>query len=629
MKYFFGFIFFIANFSNHSFAQSYENFKLPTEKPESGQELKFLYTGAFSKKIAPILTLYYETNGVVKWYTLRSKYNGVGIEGSFIVPKSALSFCIKARNKRDTLEAFVYSIYQYGELKKGALASAASFFLNKGQGTFNPSKAAALFDEEFSKHPELKPTYLLSYYACKRVSEQKASENEQLTKTWNDSLAKGQTEQFLIQLIKIMSPSYEKSKILKSEIIQKYPAGEVAFDDEAAAFINNLGRPNIDNYLISMELKYNRFTNTIKFDNLYLRLARKKIEDGNIPDAEQLLNKIKSAQTKQELLMFVAQMLLKKKWDLQKAKIFVEEAITLLNFETIPYYVFDEETWKKTLNSKHGKYLETLAQIAHEMGDRQNAIDLLKQATLLNEDNSIKELYLKYLLEANQIDVAFNIVSEYVKANNPTGVIKELLQKSYIEKNGSSDGYENYVKTLSDIRDSRYLLPDYCKLNVKSIDFVLNDLSEKPISLSMYKGKPVVLYFFNSNSKQTQCQLDTIFNDVVKNYKGKNIVFIAVEEGLVSNADELAGEQMRKTQIQSYLTRRNFSFNVLVDRYHYNPGSTNESFHIVADVYSLNHPNQFYIIDRNQIVKYQSSISSISTVEQFKQEFSASLKLIQ
>ncbi|RYD73024.1 MAG: hypothetical protein EOP55_17795, partial [Sphingobacteriales bacterium] len=456
-------------------SQQNESFKLSTDKPETGKRIHFVYTGIFSKKLDPRITLYYSQAKRSTWMTLNAKYTGSQTEGWFVLPDSVLAFCIKPRNHRDSSELFVFQVYKDGKALKGSYASAATFYGNiPGAELTEVPQALALYRYEFGLHPDIRADYLLSYFFSAAVSPD-AQAIEDLSRTWKDSLQHGKSEQFLT-LLYPTAMRYKNLDIrgqLKANLLAKYPNGRFAFQEATGNINNKIEQEDFAALLNKLENDYPMSLKSGEFDRIYQRYGNHLIRKGLFAAYDSCVNKIVDQATKKALYASGASTLLKTGKDLEKAEIYLQKALSLLDFGLAnrPPYVFGKSDWHKAIQAERGNYLDILAQIQCGLGKTDEAINHLKEALKINDYNyEIRIHYVKYLLDTEQYKSALKAASGFVKSALETEEMKQLLMESYSKKNDSADGAEAYYLALVNARDNAYKVPKYSRLNIKSID---------------------------------------------------------------------------------------------------------------------------------------------------------------
>jgi hypothetical protein len=266
---------FITFWSSFANAQSYEKLKLSSDKPEAGQEIQFTYSGVFSKKIDSRITMYYRTTRGMGSQSLILTHKDGLVKGTLVVPDSTMAFCLKPRNNRDTAEAFIFNIFKGGKLLKGSLAAGASFYSNSStHDGVRDDRAKALYLQEFSINPELKPEGLLDYLETGCLVPDLGMLSL-FQNTWRDSLNKGKSERFFVRLYQI-GLRYQNlldKELLKGDILAKYPAGEVALAEDLEDYRQKIRNGTFEPEIIRLEQKYARLAEMGQLDNVYKELA--------------------------------------------------------------------------------------------------------------------------------------------------------------------------------------------------------------------------------------------------------------------------------------------------------------------------------------------------------------------
>lgn len=625
-------IFFLLLQSIQVLAQPYATFKLSKEKLEAGQQVRFVYTGAFSRRIAPRLTLYYNVNGDIRSETLQARYDGKATVGTFTAPDSTLSFNIKARNRRDTSEAFLFFVYKNGAEQKGSRLSATRFTNNNIYGIHNMPKLRQLYLTDFDKYPDLKAKFLLTYYQDTGLPiDSNQTISAELAKIWADSLAHGADEYVLSDLVPLMvRHNHMEQKAAIDQIIEKYPTGISAFQKESMSYIL-AHKVQSDDYLTdltAMEIKFSKLVAMGRFDRLYWQIGQHLLKVGDINGAESYIPNMRLKSNQQEWYSSAAYQLLNQGRELSKAEEYIQKAIDMVAYCPSVRYINDPKEWARKVLIEKGTYLDVFAQIEYEMGKPGEAAKKAEAAVQSNSLAEVKEHYLRYLLDAGYIRTALDTASQYVVKDQSSTEIVSLLKEAYAKDKGSETGFENYYQSLLRRADEEYQFPTECKLNVPSIDFALKDIDNKPVTLSNYKGSPVVIYFFSVAEDSKQWNAFKVgFDNISKKYKNRKPVFLLIDRSSVSQTDENSGRPLRIQKIKQFLTQNEVDNKILLDDFHQDTKQSNFSYYRVSDLYSSDSLGQFYVIDKDGMVRYKSFPYYPMNAHRFSRELSTALKL--
>ena len=619
---------FLTFLSSFAVAQSYEKLKLSSSKPEVGKQIQFTYSGVFSKKIDSRITLYYRTTRGMDWQSLKLTHKEGLVEGTFTVPDSTLAFCLKPRNNRDTSETFVFNVFKDGNLLKGSLAAGATFYGNSvTNGRTRDDRAKALYLKEFSINPEVKPERLLDFLETGCLVPDPVMLSL-FQNTWRDFLSNGKSERFFARLYQI-GLRYQNlldKELLKADMLAKYPNGEVAFGEDLKDYRQKIRNNTFGSELIKLEQKYSTLAANGNLDNVYKDLVESYFNKLQADSALEYLEKVKRQTTKRDLYLYGCRRLLKEKVQLQKALMYAQEAIKIQQQIKIPSYSLTKETDQVYQESLKGHYLSLRAKVKYELGDTEGALVDLAAADKINTwDIELRENYVQYLLKGNNVSKAVEVASKYLIEDRATDGMLANLKTAYLKTAANGD-FEHYYQNLLSTSEKQFKLPEYSKMNVVAPKFALTDLSGDEVSSENLKGKGIVLYFFSPNySIQFENSRDSIFNAMSKKFSDdKDLVFLGVDKTQIFEQDEIKREHIRTYKLKEFMTLKDYTFTVLLDRLNYNPKDTGLTYFSVADDYSSGDMGQFYIIDKAGMVKYKSYSGT-----NFQRELKAALALAQ
>jgi peroxiredoxin len=317
---------------------------------------------------------------------------------------------------------------------------------------------------------------------------------------------------------------------------------------------------------------------------------------------------------------------LKEKVQLQKALTYAQEAIKFQEQIKIPSYSLTSESDRSYQGSLKGFYLSLLAKVKYELGDIRGALRDLAAADKINTwDSELRENYVQYLLNNNNASKAVELASKYVIEDRATDGILANLKAAYL-KNTANRDFEKYYQELLRTSENHFQLPEYSKLNVAAPSFTLADLKGEEVSSENLKGKGIVLYFFSPNySNSFGNSRDSIFNVMATKFSdNKDLIFLGIDKTQIFEQDEIKREHIRTYKLKEFMTIKDYTFRVLLDRLNYNPKNTGLTYFSVADDFSSGDMGQFYIINKAGIVKYKSYSGT-----NFQRELKAALALAQ
>lgn len=618
----------VLAFPKSSSGQQYEHLRLSDETPEIGQRIQFVYSGIFSRKIDSRITMYYANNRGIAWQSLVVTHQDGKVQGSFVVPDSTLAFCLKPRNNRDTVEAFIFNVYKAGKLLKGSLAAGARFYANSvTHAGERDDRAKLLYLKEFAIHPEIKAQKLLDYYEAGCLVPDPVILSL-FQNTWRDSLTNGKSEVFLSRLyyLGLRYRDLPNKELLRGDILAKYPNGEVALTEEMRDYRQKIQNGTFGTEIIRLEQKYPGPIANRKLESVYIELTKAHFDKLHLDSAMRYLEKIKIKINRRDVFLYGARRLLKDNIALKEAQKYVQQAIAIQDSLTVPNDAIDKVADQSYKESLRGQYLSILASIKYQMGDTAAALLDLSVADGINKwDEDLRVNYVHYLLQSGNPKKALEVASKYVVEDRANAQILSDLKLAYLAS-FTSGNFEQYYQQLIATSEKQYKLPEYSKMNVAAPDFTLSNLKGNQVSLKNFKGKGIVLYFFSPNyPSSSRNEKDSIFNVMATTHGArKDLVFLGIDKTQIFEQDEVKREVIRTDKLKEFMMQRNYQFEVLLDKLNYNSKNSGFTYFSVADDYSSGDMSQFYIIDKAGMVKYKSYGGT-----NFQRELKAALALAQ
>jgi hypothetical protein len=599
-------------------------------EPKAGEHIHFTYSGPLCKTLVPEFRVYFFREGPLKWTTLRGKHDKGKLKGDFRLPAGTMAFCIKPDRYKDVREAFVFSVFNDHQPVVGAQAGAAQFHYNLRRYTDlkDSLKAIELFQEEFRRHPESKPKFLLDYF--RNGSYGVGTIGKEMQSTWIDSVLTGRDEQFLFQLYNIVKEDkivdgYTKNR-LREEMLRLYPKGELALKEDP-----NQARSADLSGLQVLEVQYPGPVALGKLDLYYVFAVRQLFNKGKYEEAGHYFKKIRSAERAEVLCRFASAQLLENGVHLDWAADYCESGIRWIDSLSMPDHYATEQEWHRAQLSKKSMFLNRLAEIRYKQGKLKDAI----AAAALGEqihgfDNRSKERYLKFLMEDGQFKEVVRSASEYILAHRTSDQIEEYLRNAYLGQGFSAAAYKVYREGLDRKKDVFYKLPGLVITDVKAIDFSLSDLRGRTVSLKDYHGKNFVLYFF-SPSADVEPEIEPYLVKKVDAIRSTGkIELLGIDENVVLTSNKVRSNELRDSIGNAFFKKAGISFPLLLDTYVYKPELYwSDRYLDVSSDYGVRRSKVFFLIDKNGMVRYKSSDGAFVSLEQFRTEFSAALKLIE
>lgn len=135
----------------------------------------------------------------------------------------------------------------------------------------------------------------------------------------------------------------------------------------------------------------------------------------------------------------------------------------------------------------------------------------------------------------------------------------------------------------------------------KGPEFTLKSFDGKEVSLSDYKGKIVVLEWFNDECPYVRYHYDTVHTmvELANKYKAKNVVWLAI------NSTNHTTPQQNK----DFAAKHNLPYPILDDR----PGN-------VGRAYGATNTPHMFIIDKKSNIAYNGAIDNNTSIDANKKD---------
>ena len=135
----------------------------------------------------------------------------------------------------------------------------------------------------------------------------------------------------------------------------------------------------------------------------------------------------------------------------------------------------------------------------------------------------------------------------------------------------------------------------------KGPEFTLKSFDGKEVSLSDYKGKIVVLEWFNDECPYVRYHYDTVHTmvELANKYKAKNVVWLAI------NSTNHTTPQQNK----DFAAKHNLPYPILDDR----PGN-------VSRAYGATNTPHMFIIDKKSNIAYNGAIDNNTSIDANKKD---------
>lgn len=535
---------------------------LDKEFPEPGQEITFTYEGRLANEGAKIDCIYYF---IPKDYTPRfgipiSIENGK-IVGKLNLPDSVkyVSLIVSNGKEIDTNngQGFGINIFKDKKLIPGTLLAEGYSMMSLDYNAQNNLKRGVqLMEKDFELYPELKSEGFSFYVYLLSQNIETKSKSLQLAKDkYNQILLTGEGEQYGYFYSGVLSNwAYNIQDTLMRPIIERFPNGKTSF----AIHLNKLNY--LSNYQPDSALKYFNFIEE-KFSNIQLnkrRLLYEKLLNAyaNLGDSTGFLKylvilndldktkitQIISATTTHQLAVTL------------KSQNKLADALRFTNLAEEYFMQYDP------LSRYYGYALETKAAIQFELGKVDEAIELKKKAlrltsTIFPDQNVV---LLEYLAHAKRFEEVARYGQQFITTNSSNKQIDSLYAAALLVL--PKEKQQQYATAFTEADRNFYKALDDKMLMEAISDFQLVDLTGKPVSLSDFKGKIVVLDFWAVWCKPCIESFGGM-NELVQSYPKDEVQFLFID------ITQENSEAVRIQKIKKILALQKVpNFDVLLDQ---------------------------------------------------------------
>ena len=424
-------------------------------------------------------------------------------------------------------------------------------------------KAFEYLTEDIKNNPSIKIKFLNTYFEV--LSSVRPEDKDGIIQKELDLLSKtnhpGEEELSILTKWYDNIGETEKSEIYKKELLDKYPACEIAEEFKIAEFKRE---KDIDKKIDLANKFIRQFPSSENKEYLFDLVANSYRDKKEYSEELKFLSKYKEKPSTYRFYSVVSRMLDKKanmNTALSIATLGVERAAMELNNPSSPKPNYlSESEWLKDREYYLGLNYYGRGEVLYNLDKRKEAVTALEKAVRYTkeEDELINEFYSKCLVENGKYDLAMSKISNYIKNGHSTIQMKAYLREAYLNEKGTEDGFETLAEKFEDAAKEKLILKLRDEMMLEPApDFTLTDLNVDEVSLSQFKGDIVILDFWATWCGPCKASFPGMKKAIEKYIDDDKVKFLFV------NSWERVAE--KKKNAEEFIVKNEYPFRVLMD----------------------------------------------------------------
>ena len=577
------------------------NLYLATATPEPGQDLKLRYepSDIAAEKTSPQAVYYIIVDNKVYASDINlNKKDSVYTE-TIKIPDTAtaIAFSFKNGDKLDDNEThgYVFELYEDGKELAGSTLSALNFKAGLGSYLagikFEPDTAAVQLKKAFAENPENKKKLIPEYFsfinrADKAMAEDLSSEylaqyneksnlSEKEYKNLSDFYSSNRNKTAYDSIRKLAMETYANGTMANEDKYSKLTQlKDVEEKEQQLAEINDTAASK------SSSRKY-----------LEQQIALGYLEKGNTEKFKEYASKIKNKAMLASMYNNASWEMAQKDKNLELAADISKQSLDLTkdlknSKEAKPDY-WSMSEYTTNLDNNIRQYSDTYAYILHKQGKNDEAIIHQKEAVSKGESPEMNERYVEYLMEAKDYDQVVTIAEEYIKNNTASAKTTELYKEAYQESGKDMSAFDGQLASLEKTAKEKAMTDLRSKMiDEEAPQFSLKNMKGEEVALAELKGKTVVVDFWATWCGPCKASFPGMQKAVEAYEDDPKVAFLFL------NTWESTADEKRMQEVQDFIAKNKYSFNVLMDN-RTEEGST--EYNVVSDFGVDGIPTKFVI----------------------------------
>ncbi len=596
-------------------------FSFLPEKPKQGEQITVKYNPQeteLEKAGAVEMIAYLYGNDLNNTQSVTMKKKGSGWIGSLQTNDSTYGVVIKFVNDKisdnNNEKGYVIKLYNNKGVVPGANAGLANLYIKYARQIGLKSDAgfiSQLLNDEFTRNPEVKENFLEAYFMSVPRTKRDSVINFELNRL---AEKENLTDDDLLFLTKwyLRTGNFVQSSKYEELCVKQFPKSVLAKAKEYKLFQAEKDMGKRIEILNSFIKKFNdsNYESTMLY-KIITSLGRKK----EYKKAAEILNKYPNL-VNANMYNALAWPMFESKENIPLAVNFAKKAVDIAKKEisskkeTKPVFLTEKE-WKQYNKVSLGIIQDTYANVLIENGEKEKAAEVYNEAV----ENTNKEMpdindgYASLLIKLKKYDKAKEILKVNFENGKITDKTSELFHKAFIAAGGTEEELNKFLakyENEAEVKMKEKLKKEM--MNEPASQFTLTDINGKKVSLSDFKGNPVIVDFWAtwcgpcvSSFPAMATAQEKLKNEHVK------FLFINTWERGVDNKTKNAADFIKKNK---------YPFHVLID----------EKNEVVGNYGVEGIPTKF-IIDKNGKIRFKS-VGFSGSAEELVNELTEMIKLI-
>lgn len=552
-----------------------ENFTYTPAQPQPGDEISFTYTqsgnlaGILKMPEAFALVFENKTGNQIVDIPLKREFGK--LVGKYKTDTSArtvaFSFVIDQAFDNNNENGFIVQLYRDGKPLKSSYADVAGIYSGFGESFLgmktDAKKAMQTYESLFKLYPETREDNIVGYLNMLN-KDNKEKGSAAIQKEIESTLQKGlkvKEDYTRISNLYALLRLRQQSVFFQKLMIEKYPA-KAEFDVNKVYTQFNGAKEIAQKEAILQETQtavkatkdpasYQSFIDYLQ-RSIASAYTGKKDWDGfkkfadQIPEGSAKANLFNSAAWKmqeEDTNIKLAEELSRRALEFGKSE--------WKNPKGKKNKMERAKDWTERREKDYATYADTYAMILYKMGNYKKALSFAKEAQAITKGESADHntTFATIAAKAMKPSLYKPLLESFVKKGQSNEKINEILKTAYVANKKSDAGFSEYFAGLEKEAHNK-MLEDLKKerLNNPSPQFTLTDMDGKPVSLSDYKNKVVIVDFWATWCGPCIASMPSM-QKMVNHYKDNpNVKFLFVdtwqtEEDKLANAKKFINEK--------------------------------------------------------------------------------------